>query len=94
MGEGNTVAFDIEIDDEESLTGTLRYVNPNYDFLEILLITHYLVLAMISQNKVMKTQVLTAGIGTSFEQFRDIIVDLGLSASYDDLRQKTMHLLL
>ena len=31
MGEGNTVAFDIEID-EESLW-TLRYVNPNYDFL-------------------------------------------------------------
>ena len=29
------LAFDIEID-EESLAGGLSYVNPNYDFLEIL----------------------------------------------------------
>ena len=30
--------------------------------------------------------VLEAGIGTSFEQYRDVTASLGLNASYDDLR--------
>ena len=32
LGEGKIVGLDLEID-EESLQGTLRYTNPNYDFL-------------------------------------------------------------
>ena len=30
--------------------------------------------------------VISAGIGTSFEQYKDVKASLGLSASYDDLR--------
>ena len=33
-----------------------------------------------------ENSVISAGIGTSFEQFKDVIVGLGLDASYDDLR--------
>ena len=32
LGEGKNVSFDIDVN-EESLRGTLNYVNPNYDFL-------------------------------------------------------------
>ena len=34
----------------------------------------------------MKTQLISGSIGTSFEQYKDLNVRLGLSASYDDLR--------
>ena len=33
-----------------------------------------------------ENSVISAGIGTSFEQYRDTRVRLGMSASYDDLR--------
>ena len=85
MGEGNTVAFDIEID-EESLTGTLRYVNPNYDFLGNTLNYSLSSTSNDKPEQGYENSVLTAGIGTSFEQYRDIIASLGLSASYDDLK--------
>ena len=41
---------------------------------------------MINQIKVMKTQLISQELGTSFEQYKDVIASLGLSASYDDLR--------
>ena len=33
-----------------------------------------------------ENSILSAGIGTSFEQYKDITASLGISASYDDLR--------
>ena len=38
--------------------------------------------------------ILSAGIGTSFEQYRDIRASLGLAASFDDLRTDQLHLTL
>ena len=37
LGQGKKLNFEIEVD-EESLSGQINYSNPNYDFLEILLI--------------------------------------------------------
>ena len=34
LGQGKSVAFDVEVD-EESLSGTLSFVDPNYNFLGI-----------------------------------------------------------
>ena len=85
LGEGKTVGFDIQID-EESLAGTLRFTNPNYDFLG-----NSLNYSISSQGNDKPDQgyentVIGASLGTSFEQYRDLRASLGLSASYDDLR--------
>lgn len=85
LGEGKTVGFDIQVD-EESLAGTLRFTNPNYDFLG-----NSLNYSISSQGNDKPDQgyentVIGASLGTSFEQYRDLRASLGLSASYDDLR--------
>ena len=85
LGEGKTVGFEVEID-EESLAGTLNYVNPNYDFLGNSL--NYFLSSEENDkpDQGYENSVVSAGLGTSFEQYRDVIASLGLSASYDDLR--------
>ena len=85
LGEGKTVGFEVEID-EESLAGTLNYVNPNYDFLGNSL--NYFLSSEKNDkpDQGYENSVVSAGLGTSFEQYRDVIASLGLSASYDDLR--------
>ena len=85
LGEGKQVGFDIDVD-EESLAGTLSYLDPNYDFLG-----NSIRYSVSSTNNDKPDQgyentVLSANIGTSFEQYRDLKVSLGLNASYDDLR--------
>ncbi len=85
LGQGKSVAFDIEVD-SESLAGTISYLDPNYDFLG-----NSISYALSSESNDKPDQgyensVITARIGTSFEQYRDVIASLGLSASYDDLR--------
>ena len=85
LGEGKQVGFDIDID-EESLAGTLSYLDPNYDFLG-----NSIRYSVSSTNNDKPDQgyentVLSANVGTSFEQYRDLKVSLGLNASYDDLR--------
>ncbi len=85
LGEGKQVGFDIDID-EESLAGTISYLDPNYDFLG-----NSIRYSVSSTNNDKPDQgyentVLSANVGTSFEQYRDLKVSLGLNASYDDLR--------
>ena len=85
LGQGKSVAFDIEVD-SESLAGTISYLDPNYDFLG-----NSISYALSSESNDKPDQgyensVITGRIGTSFEQYRDVIASLGLSASYDDLR--------
>ncbi len=85
LGKGKSVAFDIEVD-SESLAGTISYLDPNYDFLG-----NSISYALSSESNDKPDQgyensVITGRIGTSFEQYRDVIASLGLSASYDDLR--------
>ena len=85
LGQGKRVGFEIEVD-EESLSGTLNYVNPNYNFLG-----NSLNYSLSSENNDKPDQgfensLISAGIGTSFEQYKDVIASIGLSATYDDLR--------
>ena len=55
LGEGKQVGFDIDID-EESLAGTLSYLDPNYDFLGNSIRYSVSSTKMINQIKVMKIQ--------------------------------------
>ncbi len=85
LGEGKTIAFEADID-EESIIGTFSYSNPNYNFLGNSI--NYS-LSNESNDKPdlgYENSVISAGIGTSFEQYKDVRVRLGASASHDDLR--------
>ncbi len=84
LGEGKKVGFKMNLD-EESLRGTVSYTDPNYDFLGNS-INYYL--SSITNDKPdqgYENSLITAGIGTSFEQYKDVFASLGLNASYDDL---------
>ena len=85
LGSGKSVAFDVEVDDE-TFTGALSYVAPNYDFLGNSL--NYIISTQTNDkpDQGYENSITTAGIGTSFEQYEDIYLSLGLNASHDDLR--------
>ena len=85
LGQGKKVGFEIEVD-QESLAGTLSYTNPNYNFLGNSL-SYYI----SSENNDKPDQgyensLISGGISTSFEQYKDVIATLGISATYDDLK--------
>ena len=85
LGEGKNVGLNLEVD-SDSLRGTISYTDPNYDFLGNS-ISYY----VSSESNDRPTQgyentVTSAGINTSFEQYKDLYAKLGISASYDDLR--------
>ncbi len=85
LGEGKNVAFDAEVD-QESIRGTLRYTNPNYDLLGNSLNYYVSSTTNDKPDQGYENTLVTAGVGTGFEQYKDIIASLGLSLSYDDLQ--------
>ena len=88
LGQGKKVGFNAEVD-EERIKGTLNYEDPNYDFLGNSL--NYSISSTNNDvpDRGYKNSILSAGIGTSFEQYKNITASLGFSGSYDDLETKT-----
>ena len=85
LGSGKAVTLDFEID-SESLTGALSFNDPNYNFLGNSL---YYAIASETNDKPdqgYENSLTSFSIGTGFEQYRNVDLNLGLSASYDDLR--------
>ena len=85
LGTGKSVAFDFEID-SESITGVINYVDPNYNFLG-----NSLRYSLASENNDKPDQgyensLTSFSVGTAFEQYKDVFLSLGLSASHDDLK--------
>ena len=85
LGEGKSVSFDVEVD-AESLSGTLAFLNPNYDFLGNSLDYSISSVQNDKPDQGYENTLVSGKIGTSFEQYKDVRVSLGLDASYDDLR--------
>jgi len=88
LGEGKRVDLALEVD-AESLSGTLNFSDPNYDFLGNS-INYYIT----SQNNDKPDQgyentIITSGINTGFEQYKNIFTKLGIFATYDDLKTNT-----
>ena len=85
LGQGKNVAFNIDVN-EESLSCTLNYKDPNYDFLGNSI--NYSISSTNNDVPDMgyENSIVSAGLGTSFEQYKDITASLGVTASYDDLR--------
>ena len=85
LGQGKRLNFEIEAD-AESLSGTLGYTNPNYDLLgnEV----NYSVSSTSNDkpDQGYENSIISAGVSTTFEQYKDLFATIGLFASYDDLR--------
>ena len=85
LGKGNKIDFEIEID-SESLGGRFDYTENNHNFTGNTL--NYFISSVSNDkpNQGYENTVISSGINKNFEQFKDLYVDLGISASYDDLR--------
>ena len=85
LGEGKAVTFDLQVD-TESLAGTLSYNDPNYDFLGNSL--NYSISSETNDkpDQGYENTIISAGIGTSFEQYKDVLASLSLFACRDDLK--------
>ena len=85
LGRGVNVGFSMA-GGKESLTGSLSVVDPNYKFSGNSL--NYFV-ENTSNNKPnsgFKNNIITTGIGTRFEQYRNVYLSPGLNFSFDDLK--------
>jgi len=85
MGEGKSLSLDMELN-EESLAGHISYDNPNYDFLGNSISYSVSSEKNDKPNQGYENSVISAGVSTGFEQYRDLRLSLGLNASYDDLK--------
>ena len=85
LGEGKQVAFDFEVD-KESAKGEFSYVNPNYDLLGNSIRYNFTNVTNDKPDQGYENKLVSVGVGTGYEQFKDIFTNLSLSATYDDLR--------
>ena len=85
LGKGQSVAFELEVD-AESIGGALIFSDPNYDYLGNSLDYSIASESNDKPDQGYENTVTSLGIGTSFEQYENFRVNLGLSGSYDDLR--------
>ncbi len=85
LGKGNRLKFELDVD-EESLGGVLNYSNPNYNFLGNSI--NYFISSESNDkpDQGYENAVYSAGIATGFEQYKDVFFNLGISATFDDLR--------
>ena len=85
LGEGKNVSFEIELSDE-SVAGDLTFSDPNYDYLGN---SFYYALSSEKNDKPdqgYENSIIAGSIGTSFEQYKDFDLSLGLALSLDDLQ--------
>jgi outer membrane protein insertion porin family len=85
MGNGQSLSFELEVD-EESIGGSFIFSDPNYDNLGNSINYSIASEANDKPDQGYENTVTSLGLGTSFEQYNDFRVQLGLSAVYDDLR--------
>ncbi len=85
LGQGKNVSFDVQVD-KEKLAGKILYLDPNYDFLGNSLSYSLSSTSNDKPDMGFENNIISAGVGTRFQQYKDVNVNLGLSASYDDLK--------
>jgi len=85
LGEGKQVGFNLELD-QTSIKGELNYTNPNYDLLGNSLTYSLYSTQNDSPDQGYENSLFGFGVGTSFEQYKNIFTNLALNFSHDDLR--------
>jgi outer membrane protein insertion porin family len=88
LGEGKRVGFDVEIS-EESLRGTVSYTNPNYNFYGNSIGYTFSSISNDKPEQGYENKLITTSANTRFEQYKDFFANVGVSASYDDLKTTT-----
>ena len=88
LGEGKRVNFELEVS-EDSIKGQFNYENPNYDLLGNSLNYKLTNVTNDKPDQGYENKLLSTGVRTSFEQFKNIYTSLGLDLSYDDLRTQS-----
>ena len=88
LGEGKTLGLDLELD-EESLAGFVTYEDPNYNFLGNSIFYKLSSEKNDKPNQGYENSIVSAAIGTGFEQYKNVNVSLALNASYDDLKTES-----
>ena len=85
LGEGKKVGIEFEIS-TDSVKGNLNYNNPNYNFLGNSI--NYGLSSETNDKASLgyENSIQSFYINTSFEQYKDVNLFLGLAASYDDLQ--------
>ena len=87
LGKGLNIATNVDID-KESFSGGLSVTDPNYNYSGNSL-SYFAENTTNDKSKSgYKNNIFTTGIGTSFEQYRDIYLSPSLAFSYDDLKVK------
>ncbi len=84
LGEGKTVGFNIEVS-EESLKGKFSYFDPNYDFFGNSIEYNIQNSTNDKPDQGYENKIMSFGVATAFEQYKDVYTRLGLNFSYDDL---------
>ena len=77
MGKGQSLSFEVEVD-AESLGGELVFSDPNYDFLGNSINYSIAIESNDKPDQGYENTVNSVGVGTSFEQYDDLRVNLGL----------------
>ena len=84
LGEGKKIGFEMNLD-KESIRGVLSYNDPNYDFLGNSISYNLSSVQNDKPNQGYENSLLSAGISTAFEQYKDLYAILGLQVSHDNL---------
>ena len=85
LGQGKKLNLELDVD-EESIKGQLNYTDPNYNFLGNSINYYISSQSNDKPEQGYENTVMTGGLETTFEQYKDIYATLGLSASFDDLK--------
>ncbi len=88
LGEGKKVNFELEVS-EDSVKGQFNYDNPNYDLLGNSLNYKLTNITNDKPDQGYENKLISTGVRTSFEQFKNIYTSLGVELSYDDLRTQS-----
>ena len=85
LGEGKKVGFEFEIS-ADSVKGNFNFTNPNYDLLGNSIRYNISSTKNDKPNQGYENSLISAGIGTGFEQYKNVYTNLNLFATNDDLR--------
>ena len=85
LGTGNKIDFSLDID-AESIGGQFSFTDNNYNFTGNNLNYYVSSESNDKPNQGYENTIVSSGINTTFEQYKDVYLNLGFAASFDDLR--------
>ena len=85
LGKGINVSTNFEVS-SETFTGALNVTNPNFNYSGNALKYYVENINNDKPDSGYKNNIIATGIGTKFEQYKDIYISPNLSFSYDDLK--------